>query len=303
MNELQQKTARAIVNVFETGRVRGNYSAIAVLKGDSGHLSYGRSQSTLGSGSLGKLLVLYCQQPGAKFVTEIQAFLPDVQKKDFTLDTNDTFRQLLKRAGSEDPVMRTTQDRFFDDNYLVPACTAGEKLGITEALGQTVIYDSHVQGGWGTLKARMPEVNAVGAKQWVKDYVKLRTGWLKSLKDPLPTTVYRMEAFDSMISADNWNLTLPLTAHGVTITSDALDADTLPAGSTRRTLVLVTPYLRGEDVREVQAALGAKSFPIGKPDGAYGPFTSQLVADWQKQQNIAEKGVGPLTRNSLGLPP
>ena len=47
MNELQQNTARAIVNVFETGRISGNYAAVAVLKGDSGHLSYGRSQAAL----------------------------------------------------------------------------------------------------------------------------------------------------------------------------------------------------------------------------------------------------------------
>jgi chitosanase len=57
VNDLQQKTVRAIVNVFETGHLEGNYSAIAVLKGDRGHLSYGRSQATLGSGSLSKRFI------------------------------------------------------------------------------------------------------------------------------------------------------------------------------------------------------------------------------------------------------
>ena len=46
MNDLQKATSAAIVNIFETGRVRGDYGAIAVLKGDSGHLSYGRSKRT-----------------------------------------------------------------------------------------------------------------------------------------------------------------------------------------------------------------------------------------------------------------
>jgi chitosanase len=44
MNSIQTATAVAIVNVFETGRVRGDYGGIAVIKGDNGHLSYGRSR-------------------------------------------------------------------------------------------------------------------------------------------------------------------------------------------------------------------------------------------------------------------
>jgi chitosanase len=45
MTPIQQKTIKAIVNVFETGQPAGNYSAVTVLAGDSGHLTYGRSQS------------------------------------------------------------------------------------------------------------------------------------------------------------------------------------------------------------------------------------------------------------------
>src|SRR5215813_9486401 len=67
MNTIQAATAVAIVNVFETGRVRGDYGGMAVLDGDTGHLSYGRSQASLGSGSLFALLDEYCAQPGAQF--------------------------------------------------------------------------------------------------------------------------------------------------------------------------------------------------------------------------------------------
>ena len=301
MNELQQKTARAIVNVFETGRILGNYGAIAVTKGDSGHLSYGRSQSTLGAGTLGRLLGLYCQQPGARFAAAIQAFLPAVQRKDFTLDTNDAFKTLLKQAAG-DPVMQATQDRFFDDNYLAPACTAAEALGIADALGQAVVYDSFVQGGWGTLKTRMPSVGALGARAWVAKYVDVREAWLKSCKAPLPSTAYRMESFKAMISTGRWDLALPLTAHGITITAEALDANTPAAAGAARTLLLVQPYLRGDDVRQVQQALAGKGLPVGTPDGVYGPFTDKLVAQWHASQAIDETGVGPKTRASLGLP-
>lgn len=302
MNELQQKTARAIVNVFETGRILGNYGAIAVMKGDSGHLSYGRSQSTLGGGTLGLLLTRYCAAPGARFAAPIQNFLPNVLAKDFTLDTNDVFKTLLRNAGT-DPVMQATQDSFFDDNYLSPACTAAQRLGITDALGQTVVYDSHVQGGWALLSKRMPAVSSMATKDWVSLYVDRRRDWLKSCKVPLPSTAYRMDSFQAMIQAGQWDLTLPVTAHGITITAAALGAQTPPLPGSRRTLVLVTPYLRGDDVKAVQQAMADKAnLPVGTPDGVYGPFTSQLVATWQAQQGLTETGVGPLTRQSLDLP-
>ena len=302
MNELQQKTARAIVNVFETGRILGNYGAIAVMKGDSGHLSYGRSQSTLGAGTLGQLLALYCQQPGAQFAAAIQAFLPAVQRKDFALDTNDAFKTLLKQAAA-DPVMQTTQDRFFDDNYLAPACTAAESLGIADALGQAIVYDSHVQGGWATLRKRMPPVDALGPRAWVAKYVDVRAAWLRSCNPPLPNTAYRMDSFKAMIAAERWDLALPITAHGVAITAAALEANAPAPAAAARTLVLVQPYLRGDDVRRVQQALADHGLPVGTPDGVYGPFTDKLVARWQATQAIVENGVGPMTRTSLGVGP
>jgi len=304
ISELQQKTARAIVNVFETGRIRGDYSAIAVLKGDSGHLSYGRSQATLGSGSLFKLLTQYCQAPNAKFAPLLQPFMARVQQKDFTLDTDSLFRDALKRAGREDALMRKAQDDFFNAGYFTPACTAAEKLGITEALSIAVIYDSRVQGGWGTLSARMGPV--VDQHQWVSEYIDTRNRWLLSLNDPLPNTVYRMKSFRALIDGakPNWTLALPLAVHGVEITEAALqDEDAVqPSGAPApRLLTLVTPYLRGPDVLAVQTKLQANGLPTGTPDGVYGPFTAQLVAKWQRDKSISETGVGDKTRASLGL--
>jgi hypothetical protein len=166
MNELQKETARAILNVFETGRVRGDYSGIAVIKGDSGHLSYGRSQAALGSGTLFELINEYCAQPNAQFAVDLREFLGRLQQKDITLDTDQRFRTLLKDAANQDPVMRLTQDQFFNSRYLAPACRAAEALGITSPLGQTVVYDSHIQGGWGTLRKRMGPVTARGEQDW-----------------------------------------------------------------------------------------------------------------------------------------
>jgi chitosanase len=292
MNQQQKLTAQAIVNVFETGRVMGNYSAVTVLPGDSGHLTYGRSQTTLGSGNLFQLLNDYCRQPGALFAAQLAPSLPRFQQKDISLDTDASIRALLQQAGT-DPVMRATQDQFFDANYFIPSVTAAGNVGITEPLGVTVVYDSHIQGGWGTLLKRMPSVSdAGGERAWVASYVSLRRSWLLSLDPPLPSTVYRMDSFNALIAQNKWDLALPLTVHGVTITADTL------AGAPR-TLRLTTPFMRGDDVKALQQALGLGA----AADGVYGPQTDSLVKQRQAAADppIVEDGVGPLTRQLLGL--
>ena len=301
MNELQQTTARAIVNVFETGRILGNYAGLAVLKGDSGHLSYGRSQAALGSGVLYELLDAYCQRPAATYAAQLRPYLPRFKNKDFTLDSDDELKALLRRAATDDPMMRLTQDQFFDSRYLAPACRDADTLGIGDPLGVTVIYDSRIQGGWSLLKQRIGPVTTRGSRDWVQRYIALRKSWLSSLKSPLPSTVYRMDSFDSLARLEKWNLELPVSVHGITITAEALAGDA-PGQGPSRTLRLTSPYLRGADVSALQQALQRKGLPI-TPDGVYGAFTSKLVELWQTQQAIKEDGVGGLTRKSLGLTP
>src|SRR5947209_8378474 len=142
MNDLQKNTAKAIVNVFETGKVRGRYNAIAVLKGDSGHLSYGRSQAALGSGSLYLLLKSYCEAAGAKFADRFVPLLPRFRDKDVSLDFDQNVRSLLEQAG-DDPVMQQAQDDFFDRGYWQPAVKNAAACGLTKPLSVAVIYDSH----------------------------------------------------------------------------------------------------------------------------------------------------------------
>ncbi len=42
LTPLQKQTAQAIVNLFETSSARGDYGAVTVIAGDTGHLSFGR---------------------------------------------------------------------------------------------------------------------------------------------------------------------------------------------------------------------------------------------------------------------
>jgi len=294
MNTIQAATTIAIVNIFETGRVRGDYGGIAVMEGDAGHLSYGRSQASLGSGSLYALLNDYCSAPGAQFAAQLTPYLPRFQRRDVSLDNDDEVRQLLKRAGS-DVVMQRTQDRFFTDRFLTPALQSAQRVGITQPLGQAVVYDSHIQGGWGTLQAQVGAIGATRDEQsWIRTYIDVRRRWLLSLAPPLPSTVYRVQTFSDLIAADNWLLSLPIAVQGIRITEDDLrpsDPPVLP------TLRLSSPFMRGDAVKALQKALGITE------DGVYGPVTDAKVSEWKRTQAppIVETGAGPLTRAALGL--
>jgi chitosanase len=296
MNTIQTATAVAIVNVFETGRVRGDYGGIAVIQGDNGHLSYGRSQASLGSGSLFALLNDYCSRPGAQFAAQLAPYLPRFQQCDVSLDTDDAVHELLKRA-SVDAVMQRSQDQFFTDRFLSPALQAAQRVGVTQPLGQAVVYDSHIQGGWSRLQPRIGAVTAArDERSWISNYIEVRRNWLLSLAPPLPSTIYRMQAFGDLIAANNWLLALPIAVRGLTINESSLGLS--PDGTAARpTLRLTTPYMRSDEVKALQKALGITA------DGIYGPATDEKVGEWKKAQTppILETGAGPLTRAALGF--
>ena len=117
MTDDQKSIAQAIVNIFETGRVSGDYGSITLMKGDPGHLTYGRSQTTLASGNLFLLIKSYCDRPDAGFASQLRAFLPDLSARNLDLDTNATFRELLRDAGA-DAAMRAEQDPLLRRPFL-----------------------------------------------------------------------------------------------------------------------------------------------------------------------------------------
>jgi chitosanase len=225
LTQLQTQTIKALVNVFETGHIAGQYGALTLLPGDTGHLSYGRSQASLGSGMLATLLEAYLAAPQAQFAAQLAPLMPRVRDRDSTLDSDPEFRRLLTQAGA-DPAMHAVQDAFFDRRYFLPACRSAEAAGVTTALGTAVAYDSFLQGGWEKLRAELPGAAQVGGEaEWIARYVALRRAWLRSLPEPVPQTVYRMDTFSRLIAAGNWQLELPVEAHGVVISSQDLAHD------------------------------------------------------------------------------
>jgi N-acetylmuramoyl-L-alanine amidase len=67
-----------------------------------------------------------------------------------------------------------------------------------------------------------------------------------------------------------------------------------------RSLRLVVPYLRGDDVTALQAALARLGFDCGRIDGILGPDTARAVMEFQRNCGLDVDGVcGPFTVRAL----
>ena len=309
MTSLQKKTAQAIVNIFETSRVLGDYAQVTLLPGDPGHLTYGRSQTTLASGNLHLLIKAYVQEPDAAFAAQLAAFLDRLEGRDLTLDHDAGFRFLLEDAGA-DPVMMAVQDDFFDRVYWNPSEQAAKALGIKTALGGTVVYDSNIHGSWRLIRDRTTqkhgEPKTIGEQPWIEAYVAERDAWLRhhSIR-LLRRTVYRMEEFAKLMKAKKWSLPLPLTVRGIAITRAILEQAppirVSAEGEEQRLLRFELPMLTGDDVADVQKALERKGFNL-QTHGIFDRDTEAAVRRFQETEGLVVDGiVGPATRGALGI--
>ena len=298
LTDIQKRTAKAIINLFETGKPLGNYGQVTLLAGDSGQLTYGRSQTTLASGNLALLIRSYCEAPGAEAVSALSPYLPALTAKDPSLNQDMTFRGLLHQAGA-DPVMQSCQDAFFDKGYWLPAVSSAQSLGLDLGLSVAVVYDSKVHGSWNAMRDRTLATNpnpAADQKGWVAAYVATRRQWMATNSNTLlQKCVYRMDTFNSLIAAGAWDLPLPLTVRG-TVLTEGLLTGTAPVSSVKRVLKLTQPMMLGDDVKAVQTALGVTA------DGVYGANTAAAVSTFQRSKGLSADGVvGPSTLLALGL--
>ena len=292
----QTRTIQAILNLFETSQVRGDYGRVTVIPGDTGHLSFGRSQTTLGAGGLYTLIAQYCANSGARFGRRLQPWLARMEARDISLDHDHTLQNIL-RATADDPVMRDTQDAFFDAEYFAPAMRSAARAGISEPLGCAVVYDGYVQGSWSKIAARVSGTPASrGERDWIRDYVQTRRAWLAtSTHSDLHATVYRMDAVARLIELGQWGLELPLVIRGAEVSALSLSAlpPTCYDGPTPGARPLVfntaTPLCRGLDVRLVQVALGERGADV-RADGVFGRASAALVADLQRKEGMPVTG-------------
>jgi chitosanase len=304
----QAQVAKAIVNLFETGEVLGHYGAVTVLQGDTGHLTYGRSQTTLGSGNLHELIARYCASEGARFARRLEAWLPGLKRRDVQLDGDARLHNVL-RACADDAVMRDTQDVFFDETYWEPALRAARKLGVRTPLGIAIVYDSWVHGSWAAMRDRTDGrgvLQDAGERVWMARYVQTRRAWLASHPNTLLCkTVYRMDAFQRLIDQDLWALPLPLVVRDREISLATLQA--MPPGCYdgpqpgTRSLAVHSPLQRGLDVRLLQLGLSDRGRPI-RADGIFGNTSAEFIRAFQKEQGLPATGVADAALISVLVP-
>lgn len=305
LTETQKKTAQAIVQIFETSRVTGDYGAVTLLKGDTGHLTYGKAQTTLASGNLALLIDAYCRAEDASMAGELIAFLPRLERRDISLDRDRSFRSLLREAG-DDPAMQAVQDSFFDRVYWQPAMKSLEGIGGSKALTGAVVYDSQVHGSWRRMRDRTNAEHgtpaALGETGWVTAYIETRRNWLATHGNALlHRTVYRMDALKALVEEGAWDLPLALTVRGQRIDEGTLagEARVSAADAGERVLKLTRPMMQGDDVLALQQALKAAGAEI-EVDGYFGGDTEKAVLRLQRQKGLTVDGIaGPATMAAL----
>lgn len=212
---------QSIVNVFETGSIKGDYGNISIYHDGPGmvkQVTYGRSQTTE-YGNLKDLLVMYIAKNG-KFAADLKNYIGIIGQKPLYNDNN--FIEILKEAGS-DPIMISTQDEFFDKHYWQPAIKFCDVNGFVTPLAGLVVYDSYIHSGSilsflrNRFEAKVP--TAGGSEQvWITEYLNARKSWLSEHSNPiLRKTVYRV---NNMLTADHyqdWNLDNSFNANGTNV--------------------------------------------------------------------------------------
>lgn len=309
LTDLQKGAVQAIVNIFETGAPRGDYASVTLLTGDTGHLTYGRSQTTLASGNLYLLIKDYVDTDDAVFAKALWPYLSRLDAIDLSLDQDTDFHTLLRSAG-DDPVMQRAQDAFFDRVFWAPAVRSAAYIGSDMPLGMAVIYDSRIHGSWHAIRDRVIKefgsLSDLGEKTWMWRYVSYRKNWLATHSNTLlRKTVYRMDSMQTLMGSEKWDLSLPFSVRGITIDRSVLtggpavrvSADETPP----RLLRLRKPPMRGDDVRALQQALSGNDKSI-RVDGVFGAKTESAVTRFQKKAGLTADGiVGPATRAALGI--
>lgn len=223
----QRLICERIINVFETGTSKGKYDAISIYHDgphDIRQITYGRSQTTE-YGNLGKLVAMYAEA-GGLYSDEFKPYVKMVGT--VALVDNDVFKDLLRSAGKEDPVMAATQDKFFDQIYFQPALKWADANGFTLPLSMLVLYDSFIHSGGilGWLRRRFSEMTPSRGGQekvWIQQYVEARHTWLStSPKADLRSSSYRTKDLLREIGKGNWDFSyLPILANGTPVDASA----------------------------------------------------------------------------------
>jgi len=204
--------ALAIVNIFETSRPFGDFSACVVLNDGAG-ISYGINQFTHRSGALASVVKRYLELGGTLGRNVLENALANLLRNErLVVDAyakNESFKKIL-RAAAITKEMRLAQMQIAFEKYLGPAMDECDQLGFVLPLSLAVVYDSLTHGSYHRFRDRIPLTHE---KAWITAYVRERDRWLLSVPR-LRSTRYRTQFFLDQIKLGRWELRLPLNVHG-----------------------------------------------------------------------------------------
>jgi len=210
--------ALGIVNIFETSRPFGDYSAVAVLDDGAG-VSYGISQFTHRSGALAEVVERYLNAGGQIGKEKLTDAMPLLRRKTAIaikkLAADASFEKALRTAAITRE-MKEAQEAVAFERYLGPAIGICAERGFALPLSLAVVYDSLTHGSWERIAARVTP--GLGETAWITEYVRKRHLWLTNIRR-LNATNYRTKFFLDQIAISNWELRLPVTVHGVRLLS------------------------------------------------------------------------------------
>ncbi|MCE7961738.1 MAG: hypothetical protein DYH05_04480 [Acidobacteria bacterium ACB1] len=227
-NEIDKQKALAILRIFETGRAKARYDALAVLDDGAG-ISYGFFQFTHRSGALNAVVKKYLAAGGkigrdaleSRLRTLARTTKPAIER----LSHDPEFRKVLIAAAASSE-MREAQRAVAEKRYIAPAERVCRMNEFETPLSLAVVLDGLVHGSFGRI-ARL--VKGSTEQELITDYLRRRDAWLRSSLR-LRKTVYRTEFFLGEAAKGNWQLRLPVTVKGRKLTAEDLDDDREAAG-------------------------------------------------------------------------
>jgi hypothetical protein len=243
----QMKSAKAIVNYYETGSFKSKYDTLTVL-GDGAGITYGRTQTTENSGGLWDLIFFTYKNLKGVFISEFEQYRDKLYKiggdssLKSNMENNEDFKSLLIKAAQEDPLMGRAQDQYFHIKYFRPALELAEIYDINTPLILAVFYDISIQSGPSGMDKFVEDFDEsfeydesqiidddgnydpdLDERHWGENLVKCRQKWLSEFKGRTSShtksvrkSVYRMNSFLDLIDRDEWELSLPLKVKLVT---------------------------------------------------------------------------------------
>lgn len=254
-NKTDKRKALAILRLFETGRAKARYDALAVLDDGAG-ISYGIFQFTHRSGALASVVKRYLAaggEIGRETLESRMQILGRTSARSIERLSQDTeFRRALIAAAATSE-MREAQRAVAERRYVARAVSACRINDLELPLSLAAVLDGIVHGSFDRI-ARY----AMGSteKAIITDYLRRRDAWLRSTPR-LKKTAYRTRFFLGEIAKGNWQLDLPMTVNGRKLTAEDLDDEDREAAE--------LPPTFPPETTNTEPQIPAKEIPADEP--------------------------------------